>query len=59
MPSWRPLGTLPSSDFPTSYEQLKEVNKETGKSLLEEEFDRLTTFRTMGQTKGRPQEEHW
>lgn len=30
-----------------SYEQLKEVNKETGKSLLEEEFDRLTTVRTM------------
>ena len=35
------------SDFPKSYEQLKEVNKETGRSLLEEEFDRLTTVRTM------------
>ena len=39
--------SFPLSDFPTSYEQLKEVNKETGKSLLEEEFDRLTTVRTM------------
>ena len=35
------------SDFPTSYEQLKEVNRETGRFLLEEEFDRLTTVRTM------------
>ena len=35
------------SDFPTSYEQLKEVNRKTGRSLLEEEFDRLTTVRTM------------
>ena len=39
--------SFPLSDFPTSYEQLKEVNKETGRPLLEEEFDRLTTVRTM------------
>ena len=26
---------------------MKEVNKETGRPLLEEEFDRLTTVRTM------------